>query len=163
MFGLKIFVRVQTFRRGPPLPLRNFCHPGCWCIDSVAKTVHAASALWMVNKMRFFMFAIMKPCVQSASKPVLTFTPMMVADLNFPSGCNPHLLAAHCTCVHPPPLLTPLVANHLWNSPKSDFLQRDGLLPLPACWFCWASHWCRHSWKVREWDLQKQQKWHLQS
>ena len=56
------------------------------------------------------MFAIMKPCVQSASKPVLTFTPMMVADLNFPSGCNPHLLAAHCTCVHPPTILTPLVA-----------------------------------------------------
>ena len=45
----------------------------------------------------------------------------MVADLNFPSGCNPHLLAAHCTCVHPPTILTPLVANYLWNSPKSDF------------------------------------------
>ena len=28
MFGLKIFVRVQTFRRVPPVLLRNFCHPG---------------------------------------------------------------------------------------------------------------------------------------
>ena len=27
MFGFKIFVRVQTFQRGPPVPLRNFCHP----------------------------------------------------------------------------------------------------------------------------------------
>ena len=25
---LKIFVRVQTFRRGPPALPRNFCHPG---------------------------------------------------------------------------------------------------------------------------------------
>ena len=28
MFGLKIFVRVQTFQRGPPVPPHNFCHPG---------------------------------------------------------------------------------------------------------------------------------------
>ena len=28
MFGLKIFVRVQTFRRGLPVPPHNFCHPG---------------------------------------------------------------------------------------------------------------------------------------
>ena len=28
MFGLKIFVRVQTFRRMPPVLPRNFCHPG---------------------------------------------------------------------------------------------------------------------------------------
>ena len=28
MFGLKIFVRVQTFWRGPPVPPHNFCHPG---------------------------------------------------------------------------------------------------------------------------------------
>ena len=27
MFRLKIFVRVQTFRRGPPVPPHNFCHP----------------------------------------------------------------------------------------------------------------------------------------
>ena len=27
MFGLKIFVRVQTFRRVPPVLPRNFCHP----------------------------------------------------------------------------------------------------------------------------------------
>ena len=27
MFGLKIFVQVQTFRRGPPVPPHNFCHP----------------------------------------------------------------------------------------------------------------------------------------
>ena len=27
MFGLKIFVRVQTFWRGPPVPPHNFCHP----------------------------------------------------------------------------------------------------------------------------------------
>ena len=27
MFGLKIFVRVQTFRRMPPVLPRNFCHP----------------------------------------------------------------------------------------------------------------------------------------
>ena len=29
MFGLKIFVRVQTFRRVPPVLPRNFCHPDC--------------------------------------------------------------------------------------------------------------------------------------
>ena len=28
MFRLKIIVRVQTFRRGPPVPPHNFCHPG---------------------------------------------------------------------------------------------------------------------------------------
>ena len=28
MFGLKIFVRVQTFRRAPPVRPCNFCHPG---------------------------------------------------------------------------------------------------------------------------------------
>ena len=28
MFGLRIFVWVQTFRRGPPMPPHNFCHPG---------------------------------------------------------------------------------------------------------------------------------------
>ena len=28
MFGLKIFVRVQTFRRGPPVLLCHFCHSG---------------------------------------------------------------------------------------------------------------------------------------
>ena len=27
MFGLKIFVRVQTFRQGLPVPPHNFCHP----------------------------------------------------------------------------------------------------------------------------------------
>ena len=27
MFGLKIFVRVQTFRQVPPVPPNNFCHP----------------------------------------------------------------------------------------------------------------------------------------
>ena len=27
MFRLKIFVRVQTFRRVPPMLPRNFCHP----------------------------------------------------------------------------------------------------------------------------------------
>ena len=27
MFGLKIFVRVQTFGRGPPVLPCNFCHP----------------------------------------------------------------------------------------------------------------------------------------
>ena len=27
MFGLKIFVQVQTFRRVPPVLPRNFCHP----------------------------------------------------------------------------------------------------------------------------------------
>ena len=31
MFGLKIFVRVQTFRRVPPVLPRNFCHPGRGC------------------------------------------------------------------------------------------------------------------------------------
>ena len=34
MFGLKIFVRVQTFRRVPPVLPRNFCHPGgMWVRD----------------------------------------------------------------------------------------------------------------------------------
>ena len=28
MFGLKLFVWVQTFRRVPPVLPRNFCHPG---------------------------------------------------------------------------------------------------------------------------------------
>ena len=28
MFGLKIYVRVQTFRRVPPVLPCNFCHPG---------------------------------------------------------------------------------------------------------------------------------------
>ena len=30
MFGLKIFVRVQTFRRGPPVLPYNFCNPVRW-------------------------------------------------------------------------------------------------------------------------------------
>ena len=32
MFGLKIFVRIQTFRRGLPVPPQNFCHPGTHCL-----------------------------------------------------------------------------------------------------------------------------------
>ena len=44
MFWLKIFVRVQTFRRVPPVLPRNFCHPGCiygqlspeWIVISIA-------------------------------------------------------------------------------------------------------------------------------
>ena len=28
MFGLKIFVQIQTFQQRPFAPLRNFCHPG---------------------------------------------------------------------------------------------------------------------------------------
>ena len=35
MFGLKIFVRVQTFWRVPPVLPRNFCHPGTkWTYSS---------------------------------------------------------------------------------------------------------------------------------
>ena len=30
MFGLKISVRVQTFRRVPPVLPRNFCHPATY-------------------------------------------------------------------------------------------------------------------------------------
>ena len=30
MFGIKIFVRVKTFRRVPPVLPRNFCHPVCY-------------------------------------------------------------------------------------------------------------------------------------
>ena len=30
MFGLKTFVQVQTFRRGPPLSPYNFCHPASY-------------------------------------------------------------------------------------------------------------------------------------
>ena len=32
MFGLKIFVQVQTFRRVPPGLPHNFCHPAPWYI-----------------------------------------------------------------------------------------------------------------------------------
>ena len=32
MLGLKIFVRVQTFRRAPLARSRNFCHPA-WCYN----------------------------------------------------------------------------------------------------------------------------------
>ena len=31
MFGLKIFVRVKTFRQGPPVPPHNFCYPVIHC------------------------------------------------------------------------------------------------------------------------------------
>ena len=37
MFGLKIFVGVQTFRRGPPVPPHNFCYPGCICKGKSSK------------------------------------------------------------------------------------------------------------------------------
>ena len=30
MLGLKVFVRVQTFRRAPPVLPCNFCHPDAW-------------------------------------------------------------------------------------------------------------------------------------
>ena len=33
MFKLKIFVRVQTFRRVPPVLPRNFCHPAVLQLD----------------------------------------------------------------------------------------------------------------------------------
>ena len=39
MFGLKIFVRVQTFRRVPPVLPRNFCHPGRECNPDIRKWV----------------------------------------------------------------------------------------------------------------------------
>ena len=37
MFGLKICVRIQTFRRGPPVPLCNFCHPATCPLNFFAK------------------------------------------------------------------------------------------------------------------------------
>ena len=39
MFGLKIFVRVQTFRRVPPVLPRSSCHPGVWCVHLVDQLV----------------------------------------------------------------------------------------------------------------------------
>ena len=36
MFGLKIFVRVQTFRRVPPVLPRNFCHPALGSVVPLA-------------------------------------------------------------------------------------------------------------------------------
>ena len=47
MFGLKIFLRVQTFRRVPPVLPRNFCHPDhhhhhhhAKCLASTIITAH---------------------------------------------------------------------------------------------------------------------------
>ena len=37
MFGLKIFVWVQTFQRGPPVPPHNFYYPGCICKGKSSK------------------------------------------------------------------------------------------------------------------------------
>ena len=37
MFGLKIFVRVQTFRRVPPVLPRNFCHPDSYILPRFHK------------------------------------------------------------------------------------------------------------------------------
>ena len=42
MFGLKIFVRVQTFRRVPPVLPCNFCHPAVLCNLSCEHSVRRA-------------------------------------------------------------------------------------------------------------------------
>ena len=39
MLGLKIFVRVQTFRRRPFIPSHNFCHP----VNKIASEMEVAS------------------------------------------------------------------------------------------------------------------------
>ena len=46
MFGQKIFVQVQTFRRVPPVLPRNFCHPDCKLIKLFkAKLFHICPKL----------------------------------------------------------------------------------------------------------------------
>ena len=46
MFGLKIFVRVQTFRRAPPVPPHNFCHPALIYIYAINSTAGKDSRLF---------------------------------------------------------------------------------------------------------------------
>ena len=46
MFGLKIFVRVQTFRRVPPVLPRNFCHPVSY-IEWTYRISHAFFWEWL--------------------------------------------------------------------------------------------------------------------
>ena len=36
---MKIFVRVQTFQRGPPVPPHNFCHPGLIMVCQLSRTM----------------------------------------------------------------------------------------------------------------------------
>ena len=46
MFGLKIFVWVQTFRRVPPVLPRNFCHPGVDDVDAQVGGEGGRSGAW---------------------------------------------------------------------------------------------------------------------
>ena len=105
-----------------------------------------------------------------ASKPVLTFKPMMVADLTWSPRLQSSLTRGPLHMCPPSNHINTSGCKLFVNFTKKWILtllhlckQHDGLLPLSAIWFCWASHWCRHSWKFREWDLQKQQQWYLQS
>ena len=50
MFGLKIFVRVQTFWRVPPVLPRNFCHPEADRKGVVGSTL----TISLIVKHRFF-------------------------------------------------------------------------------------------------------------
>ena len=46
MFGLKIFVQIQTFRRVPPVLPRNFCHPASYNDDNQHCHLNSQSWLW---------------------------------------------------------------------------------------------------------------------
>ena len=60
MFGLKIFVRVQTFRQVPPVLPRNFCHPAFWYVfhpyESVLGFFPNESVLGFFNQMTWIFF-----------------------------------------------------------------------------------------------------------
>ena len=45
MFGLKIFVQVQTFMRIPPVLPCNFCHPG-WTWTEAMSAAVLSTRLW---------------------------------------------------------------------------------------------------------------------
>ena len=92
-----------------------------WCQDSVAQNSPCNVCVVNGQQRAIFMFTKMKSYVrlhQNLSWPLNLWWWQTWLG---PPACNPHLLAAHCTCVHPPTILTLLVANYLWISSKSEF------------------------------------------
>ena len=82
MIGLKIFAKVQTFRRRPFVPSHNFCHPAPSCYPQLQQEI-----AWPNSPQQFKQMLYLSP------KPVITGSPC----------CSSQLLSSLClSCHHPP-------------------------------------------------------------
>ena len=72
MFGLKIFVRVQTFRRVPPVLPRNFCHPGyiSYNFQSRRHIMTLGGVYWSTSTCLLMILGDLSPCTRNFSSAI---------------------------------------------------------------------------------------------